>query len=228
MLENYPAMVRHASLKLGFLALPAALFVAIVFASAPASGKTPQAANLSASDKTDIARIERYLNSISTMRARFLQVAANDELSQGWVYISRPGKLRVEYDPPTPVLIIGDGGWLIYHDSELEQTTYQSLKSSLAGFLVQETVRLGGEVTVTSLERGPGVIRVKLVKSGEEEEGSLALTFSDRPLVLRQWTVTDTEGQATQIALVNAQFGLSLDEALFEFTEPDEDEGVTR
>ena len=216
-------MVRHASLNLGFLALPAALFVAIVFAGAPSSGQTPQAANLSATDKADIARIERYLNKISTMRARFLQVAANDELSQGWVFISRPGKLRVEYDPPTPVLIIGDGAWLIYHDSELEQTTYRSLGSSLAGFLVQKTIRLGDEVTVTGLERGPGVIRVKLVKSDEAEEGSLALTFSDRPLVLRQWTVTDAEGQATQIALVNAQFGLSLDEALFEFTEPTEE-----
>lgn len=219
-------MVRHASLNLRFLALPAALFVAIVLAGAPSSGKTPQAANLSAGDKADIARIERYLNSISTMRARFLQVAANDELSQGWVFISRPGKLRVEYDPPTPVIIIGDGAWLIYHDSELEQTTYRSLESSLAGFLVQKTVRLGGAVTVTGLERGPGVIRVKLVKTGEREEGSLALTFSDRPLVLRQWTVTDAEGQATQIALVNAQFGLSLDEALFEFTEPPEDEST--
>ncbi|MCH7633570.1 MAG: outer membrane lipoprotein carrier protein LolA [Proteobacteria bacterium] len=219
-------MVRHASLNLRLLALPAALFVAIVFAGAPSSGKTPQAANLSAGDKADIARIERYLNNISTMRARFLQVAANDELSQGWVFLSRPGKLRVEYDPPTPVLIIGDGAWLIYHDSELEQTTYRSLESSLAGFLVQKTVRLGGEVTVTGLERGPGVIRVKLVKSGEAEEGSLALTFSDRPLVLRQWTMTDADGQATQIALVNAQFGLSLDEALFEFTEPTEDEST--
>ncbi len=219
-------MARHSSLNLGFLALPAALFVAIVFAGAPSSGKTPQAANLSAGDKADIARIERYLNNISTMRARFLQVAANDELSQGWVFISRPGKLRVEYDPPTPVLIIGDGAWLIYHDSELEQTTYRSLESSLAGFLVQKTVRLGDAVTVTGLERGPGVIRVKLVKSGEAEEGSLALTFSDRPLVLRQWTITDAEGQATQIALVNAQFGLSLDGALFEFTEPNEDGSV--
>ena len=221
-------MVRHASLNLGFLALPAALFVAIVFAGAPSSGKTPQAANLSAGEEADIARIERYLNSISTMRARFLQVAANDELSQGWVFISRPGKLRVEYDPPTPVLIIGDGAWLIYHDSELEQTTYRFLKSSLAGFLVQKTVRLGGAVTVTGLERGPGVIRVKLVKTGEGEEGSLALTFSDNPLVLRQWTVTDAEGQATQIALVNAQFGVSLDEALFEFTEPTEDGSVAQ
>ena len=219
-------MVRHASLKLGFLALPAALFVAIVFAGAPSSGKTPAGASLSAGDKADITRIERYLNGISTMRARFLQVAANDELSQGWVFISRPGKLRVEYDPPTPVLIIGDGAWLIYHDSELEQTTYRFLKSSLAGFLVQKTVRLGGKVTVTGLEHGPGVIRVKLVKSGAGEEGSLALTFSDRPLVLRQWTVTDAEGQATQIALVNAQFGLSLDEALFDFTEPAEDGNV--
>jgi outer membrane lipoprotein-sorting protein len=207
----------------GFRALLAALFVAIVLAAAPSSGKTPAGANLSATDKTDIAKIERYLNSISTIRARFLQVGANDELSQGWVHISRPGKLRVEYDPPVPVLIIGNGLWLIYHDSELEQTTYRFLKSSLAGFLVQETVRLGGEVTVTGLERGPGVIRLKLVKSGEEEEGSLALTFSDQPLVLRQWTVIDTEGQATQIALVNAQFGLSLDEALFEFIDPDED-----
>lgn len=221
-------MVGDFSLDHRLRALAAALLLAIVVLGGPAAAKTPEAAKLSADDKADIARIERYLNGISTMRAKFLQVAADDELSQGRVFLSRPGKLRVEYDPPTPVLIIGDGSWLIYHDTELEQTTYRSLKSSLAGFLLQKTIRLGGAVTVTALERGPGVIRIRLVKTEESEEGSLALTFSDDPLILRQWTVTDAEGQATQIALVNAQFGLSLDRELFEFTDPGEEGSVVQ
>lgn len=201
------------------LAAALVLVWALVWAGVWAS---PAAAEvkLSAQDLTDIAKIERYINSISTMKAKFLQVAPNGVTNEGYIYLSRPGRLRVEYAPPSPILIIGNGHWLIYYDSDLEQTSYESLSNNLAGVLVAKDVKFSGKITVTGLKRSRGVIRIIMVMTEDPEAGSLTLTLASTPMKLRQWSVTDPNGQVTQVALFNHNFGLKLDEKLFEFTEP--------
>src|SRR3546814_1791629 len=99
--------------------------------------------------------------------------------------------MRIEYDPPVPHLIIATGNFLIYHEKKLNQTSYLPLSSSLAGFLVRDTIRLSGDVVVTAFEQQKGVVRVTLVKEDEADAGQLTLVFSDDPLQLRQWTVID-------------------------------------
>lgn len=201
------------------LAAALVLVWALVWAGVWAS---PAAAEvkLSAQDLTDIAKIERYINSISTMKAKFLQVAPNGVTNEGYIYLSRPGRLRVEYAPPSPILIIGNGHWLIYYDSDLEQTSYESLSNNLAGVLVAKDVKFSGKITVTGLKRSRGVIRIIMVITEDPEAGSLTLTLASNPMKLRQWSVTDPNGQVTQVALFNHNFGLKLDDKLFEFTEP--------
>src|SRR5690554_6153799 len=88
-----------------------------------ATAGTAGAGNLTAEDQADVQRIEAYLNSIGSMRARFLQVDSSGGNVQGTLYILRPGRLRFEYDAPSPILIVADGTWVHYHDKELDQTT---------------------------------------------------------------------------------------------------------
>jgi outer membrane lipoprotein-sorting protein len=205
---------RHRALRV-FLAAAFTAFAAL--AAAQTSGPSAPEPEFSAADRGDIAKIEHYLNGIGTMTAKFLQLAPDGTLSRGRLYLSRPGRLRVEYAPPSPILIVANGRWLIYHDFELEQTSYQFLEGSFAGFLVRETIKLDGEVIVTGLERRPGVIAVKLIMTDDPDAGRLTLTFSDQPLMLRRWAVTDSQGLVTQVALFNPRFSVSLDEKLFEF-----------
>lgn len=184
------------------------------------TGTATAAIKLSDRDKADIAKIEHYINSITTLKAKFLQVAPNGVTNEGMIYLSRPGKLRVEYAPPSPILIVGTGHWLIYHDSDLEQTSYESLSDNLAGVLVAENVKFSGKITVTGLTRSRGVIRIIMVMTEDPGAGSLTLTLATTPMKLRQWSVTDPNGQITQVALFNHSFGIKLDKKLFEFTEP--------
>lgn len=179
----------------------------------------PAASALDAADLADIARVERYLNNIRTMRARFIQIAPDGSHAQGTIYLSRPGKLRVEYDPPTPILMIATKIWLIYYDSELGQVSYLPLAATPAEFLVRDSIRLGEDVAVTDIERGLGVLRVSLA-GGDIGAGSLTLIFSDNPLELKQWQVIDAQGQKTRITLIDTRFGLSLDPGLFKFVDP--------
>lgn len=207
-----------ARMRVGLTAGLAAV-LALVWAAVWA-GPAGAAVKLSAEDLTDIAKIERYINSITTMKAKFLQVAPNGETNEGLIYLSRPGRLRIEYAPPSPILIIGNGRWLVYYDSDLEQTSYESLGDNLAGVLVAKDVKFSGKITVTGLKRTPGVIRIMMVMTEEPEAGSLTLTLASTPMKLRQWSLTDPNGQVTQVALFNHKFGGKLDDKLFEFTEP--------
>lgn len=197
----------------------AAVLAAVPLAGAVAAAAVP--AKLDGKQKAEVARVETYLNGIRTMRSRFLQVADNGATDQGTVLLSRPGLMRIEYDPPSPHLIIANGTFLIYHEKKLNQTSYLPLSSSLAGFLVRDTIRLSGDVTVTGFEEQRGVIRISLVKTDDAAAGRLTLVFSDQPLQLRQWIVTDSEGVITRITLVNPEFGVPIDKKQFEFTPPE-------
>jgi outer membrane lipoprotein-sorting protein len=181
---------------------------------------TARPANLNQAQKADVQRIEEHLNGLRTLQSRFLQVSSNGAVAEGTVYIQRPGRMRIEYDPPMPVLIVADGSHLIYFDKELEQVTHVGLDSSPAGILLQEKVTLSGDLTVTKFERGPSVLRATVVRTKDANEGNLTLVFSDNPLALRKWTVVDPQGVATEVSLQGPQLGGSLKPELFRFTAP--------
>ncbi len=181
----------------------------------------PKRVTLSEADKAEIERVETYLNGITTLKARFLQVSPNGASVEGDAYLSRPGRLRLQYDPPSPLLVVADGTFLIIHDTQLGEPSWLPLNSTPAGVLVRPNVKLqGGDVAVTRVTRMPGVIRVSLVEADEPGAGEITLVFSDRPFMLRQWQVRDTQNQITTVSLFEAQNGLTLDSKLFEFKDP--------
>lgn len=176
---------------------------------------------LTKQDIADLVRIEAHLNDITTMSSRFLQVSSDGSYAEGQIYLSRPGRMRIEYDPPVPILIIADGANMIYVDKEMEQATAVLLGLTPAELILRENLSLGSdEVLVTGFQRTPGVIRVSLVKADDPLEGQLTLTFSDRPLELRKWTVTDGQGVKTTVSLLGSRFGVVLDKALFDYEMP--------
>ncbi|HEU0071054.1 MAG TPA: outer membrane lipoprotein carrier protein LolA [Alphaproteobacteria bacterium] len=186
----------------------------------PALAAKAVPAKLTDAQKADLARVEAYLNSIRTLKSDFMQVAQNGATNQGSVAIQRPGKMRIEYAPPSPHLIVTSGSFLVYVEKDLKQSSYLPLDSSLAGFLVREQIKLSGDVTVTGFEKDKGAIRVSLAQSDERENGQLTLVFSDAPLQLRQWSVIDGQGQTTRISLMDPQFGVPVDPKLFGWDRP--------
>jgi len=172
-------------------------------------------------DQGDVARIEQYLNRITTVKARFMQQSSNGGSAAGTFYLQRPGKLRIDYDKPAHLQIYASSGLLIYVDTELEESTYVPLSMTPAGLLVQENIRLtGGDVTATKVERGPQVLRLQLVQTKEPDAGRVTLAFIDQPLELRQWAVADSRGIVTTVTLLDAQFGVRIDSKVFVFQDP--------
>lgn len=182
-------------------------------------------ANATKQDQADIARIEAYLQNLRTLKARFVQIAPDGSLAQGTLYVQRPDKMRVEYDGPVPNLMVATGVWLIVYDGELQETSYLPLDSSPAAVLIQDEIAFGRDVSVTEVERQPGTLRVRLERpetTGTKQ--SLYLTFTDPPLRLREWTVVDARGQATQVTLINPEYDVALDPVLFKYAAPGPDQ----
>lgn len=174
-----------------------------------------------AAPAAEIARVEAYLSSISSLVADFEQVDAAGNLAHGKFFLRRPGKMRWQYAPPTPLLIVSDGKVITYYDAELDQISYLGVDDSLAGFLAAKTIALDSKtVELTDFASAHGVVRATLRQRAKPADGSLMLEFSDDPLTLRQLIVTDAAGSATHIRLDNLRFGQNIPDGLFRFDDP--------
>ena len=179
-----------------------------------------QGTALSPQDQADIARVEAYLNTITTLKARFQQVAPNGDLSGGQAWIDRPGRMRFQYDPPAPFLLVGGHGLLVFHDSQLQQTSNIPIGRTPLGLLLSGNLKLSGDVTVTRVERYPGQLQVTLLRTATPGDGTLTLIFADNPLALRSWRVVDAQRRETRVALFDVQLGGHFDQSLFSFVDP--------
>lgn len=181
----------------------------------------PERARLSGEDQLQIARIESYLNRLGTLRARFVQVSSNGAVAEGDVYLSRPGRMRIEYDPPVPVLIVATGTLLVYFDKELQQVSHLPLSSTPVAILTKDAISLQDQdLIITGFESGAQMLRLTVVQAEDPLAGSVTLAFSANPIALKKWTVVDAQGIETQVMLQSPVFDLPLDPELFRFRDP--------
>lgn len=208
-------VIRTAVFAVGLMCL-------IVLAHAVTAAATPpRTARLSAEDRQQIARVERYLNDLRTVQSRFLQVSSNGQVAEGDFYLWRPGRLRIDYDPPVPVLIIANHGLLVYFDRELEQVSNVPINSTPAGILTRENLSFDDpELTITGFEHKDGMLRITIVQSDDPLEGSVTLVFSDDPIRLQKWSVVDAQGVTTEVSLLDTRFDVPLNPELFVFRDP--------
>lgn len=191
-------------------------------AAQEAAQKTAKAVPLTGAQRAELKRVEDYLNGLKTLQARFIQVSQRGQVAEGDLYLQRPGKVRFEYDPPVPILIVSSGLVLYYFDKELEQTSQVFVRATPVGILVREKLSFTDDVTVSHFVRRAGAIRITVQLTDDPDEGAITLVFSDKPLMLRQWVVLDAQGKQTSVTLTDVRTGRPLDPALFKFDAPEE------
>ena len=195
------------------------LLAAIILLAGTVASSAQPAPILDAAAKADVARIEQYLNDLTTLDSRFVQFSGQG-IAEGRIILSRPGEMRIEYEPPVPVLMVASGLLLMYHDRELIQTSFLPVSETPASFLLEEKIELSGDVTITGYERGPASIRLTILRTDTPDAGSVSLVFEDAPLRLVKWQVKDTQGNEVDVALLNPKFGVEVDKDLFSLVDP--------
>jgi len=207
---------RRLFIRAGALALASSLLPLLrAGAAAP-----PKPAALNADQKAEVERVQGYLNGIRTLASRFDQSSGDGGSATGQLWLARPGRMRFEYDPPVPVLLVANGKNIFYYDKDLQQVSELRLEDTPAGFLLRDQITLSGDVTLTRFEHKPGAIRLTMVGTSEPGQGSATLVLDDKPLQLRQWTIVDPQQKEVTVALTDPHYGAPIDEKLFYWTDP--------
>ena len=169
-----------------------------------------------------VPEIEQYVNSIRTLQARFVQSNPNGSVVQGTLYLRRPGRMRFEYDAPSQLKIVADGSQVTLWDPASRDFGQWPIGWTAASFLVRDSLKLSGDLTVESLQRGSdGLLQLTVVQTRKPQEGKIIVRLAENPLALRGWTIVDNRGNRVNVALVDVRSGMQLADSLFKYDGPD-------
>ena len=187
----------------------------LLAAAAPAAAL---AAPLSPDDQALVDRAAAYLDGLSEARGRFVQTDARGGVSEGELYLDRPGKSRFEYQNPATLLVVADGYTVMVLDRRLQTFNRYPLGSTPLGLFLQKHVRLD-RINITGVERFAGGFSIT-ARGGRGTPGQITLTFSDDPVALKQWSIIDAQGGHTTVRIADLQPTRGLDPALFKLRNP--------
>lgn len=201
---------------------PAAPVPAITSSQSAAVGA---AGSTATAGEAEIAAAEAYLNGIRTMKARFVQTANDGKQVTGAFMMKRPGRLRFQYDAPVTDFIVADGTFIHYYDGQMKQGSSALISKSLADFFLRKDLKLAGDVRVSDIQRQDNLLLLTIVQAKKDLSGSLVLAFTENPLTLKKWQVLDSQGGVTQIELSDVETGISLDNKMFDYYDPERKKG---
>jgi outer membrane lipoprotein-sorting protein len=191
------------------------LLLAAVVATLPLAA---QGQALSERDRADITRIEKYMNGITTLRAKFVQTEEDGRQLEGVLHLQRPGKLRFQFVPKGPYEIIADGTQLNYVGGGA--LTQVSLDATPLSVLVAENIKFDDRLQITGIEREPGFIAVNLVQKKNPSGEKLQIVFGDKPLQLKRWAITYKSGRTVTVGLFDVETGITIDPKIFVYSNP--------
>jgi outer membrane lipoprotein-sorting protein len=195
---------------------PGAVPAPAVPSSPNAVGKTGETTAFDAGQRALVDKISNYLSGMRQVTGKFVQVGPDGRKTQGELYVQKPGRLRFEYEDPSPIQLIADGTSLVVRDRKLATQDLYPLGQTPLRFLLADKVDLLRDTNVVGVFSddifSTVVIEEKQTLGGKHK---LMLMFDAKDLTLKQWTVTDPQGFDTTVAVYNLDMTKRPDPGLF-------------
>jgi len=159
---------------------------------------------LTPAQRAIIERVDTYLSGTQVLSGDFIQVGPDGTKTKGQFFISKPGKVRFEYDPPSPIDIIADGQSVVVRDRKLATQDVYPLSQTPLRFLLSDHVNLLKDTNLVALYTDDVFITVVVEEKNPLVGTSrLMIMFSSTDMQIKQWTVTDPQGYDTTVAVYN-------------------------
>jgi outer membrane lipoprotein-sorting protein len=173
-------------------------------------------ATFDANQKAEAGRVSAYLSSLQTLVGNFVQVGPDGSKTKGDFYIQKPGKVRFEYDDPSPIAIIADGSSVAVRDRKLATQDIYPLSQTPLRYLLSDRIDLLKDTNVVSVTADDLYISVTI----EEKQtligtSRMMLMIGAKDGQLKQWTITDPQGYDTTVAVYNLDTTKKVDPGLF-------------
>lgn len=180
------------------------------------SGQSGQATAFDDQQRHLLDRVSLYLSSIQTLVGNFVQIAPDGTRTDGTFYIQKPGKVRFEYNPPSPTVVIADGSSVAVRNRDLNTQDLWPLSQTPLRYLLAGHIDLLHDTDVVSVSSDDKYVTIAV----EEKQimvgtSRLLMMFDAKDLTLRQWTVTDPQGLQTTVAVYNLNTDKKPDPDLF-------------
>jgi outer membrane lipoprotein-sorting protein len=170
----------------------------------------------SAEQKAECAKVSAYLSSLQTLVGNFVQVGPDGSKTTGDFYIQKPGKVRFEYDPPTPTEIISDGSSVAVRDRNLATQDIYPLSQTPLRYLLSDRIDLMKDTDVVNVSADDMFISITIEeKQALVGTSRLMLMVGAKDGQLKQWTVTDPQGYDTTVAVYNLDTTKKPDPSMF-------------
>jgi outer membrane lipoprotein-sorting protein len=166
--------------------------------------------------RAQVDKVSAYLSSVQQMVGKFIQVGPDGSRVKGEFYMHKPGRIRFEYDPPSPIEIIADGQSVVVRDRKLATQDVYPLSQTPLRFLLSERIDLLRDTNVVAV-RADDVYVTVVIEERQALIGTsrLMMMLGAKDYQLKQWTVTDPQGYDTTVAVSNLDTTKRPDPGLF-------------
>ncbi len=193
------------------------LFFALAAASLT-SASTAQTVN------PDLAAVQAHLRAVTSMTASFSQTDRAGKTLTGTLTLKRPGKVRFQYQPGVPILIVGDGKALIFIDYSVKQVSRWPIGNSPLGVLLDPSKDLTRFARIMATA-DPRILLAEARDPRHPEYGAITLAFareSGAPagLRLQGWVALDAQGNRTSVRLFDQKFNVGISDQAFAWRDP--------
>lgn len=166
--------------------------------------------------KSKKMEIENYLNAIQTLEADIIQISSNGAVETGTLKIKKPGKMRFEYDPPARHLVMASGILFVIIDkkSTAEPQRYLTAQTPI-GYLLDENINLNENSALKDISIKGAHTNLSFYDHDNPAAGQLEVVFSQEPLILKEWTITNYSGEKTRVLLEKLIINKPISKKLF-------------
>ena len=217
-------MIRGLKLAAAGLMLVAFVSLGVLDSTAVAA----RADELSEEQRGAIEKITGYFNGMRTLQGEFIQVGPKGHISTGVFHIAKPGRMRFQYAPPNPFVVVADGTWVTIKNNAKDTADQYPLSATPLRLVLAEEVDLLSEAKILSVEQVDGMTTVTLEDKDQLVPGHLVLIFDDEREELQQWIIVDGQGRRTTISLTDMVAGIDPDPGLFQLELPTRRTGTNR
>lgn len=203
------------------LVLTLAALLPLIGGAMPAFAQQSQAGMTQALvDQALVNRIIAYLNSVRTLESRFVQQNSDGGQATGKMWVSRPGRIRFEYDAPLSDVIWSDNNLVKHFDADLESVTHVPAHLTPAWFLLDDQVSIKEDVEILATAEIEDKAYLTASQEGALTEGRVTLAFDREPMRILGWNFVDGSGTVTQVNLISSITGAPVDKRVFRYQPP--------
>ncbi|MEI6641052.1 MAG: outer membrane lipoprotein carrier protein LolA [Novosphingobium sp.] len=199
-------------------------WAALLALAAPASQLAAAPEAPAAQSNPQIDQAVAALRAITSLQADFVQTDRNGQRLSGVISLQRPGKIRFQYQPGVPLLIVSDGSSLTLIDYEVRQVQRWPIRNSPLGALLDPNKDVARYATLNATGH-PDVVSMDVRDPRHPEYGSITMILLKKAgapggLELNSWVALDSQNRRTTVRLSNQRYGVALPANIFRWNDP--------